>query len=926
MDKFVYFFVYYPSKKKEDSDDIIFVAPENKEQKPQCIYKDEIFENRTYYYKKVFKANKSSGKGKKATNLYFEFEIGDYRYIIKFDSKGNTFIYDVSLEVGKRRIDILRNVNQSIIEYTEKLDIFEEALKKNGEDNKIDDLFTETIDLYSKKKGFCLLISLFLKIYIKKDLCSKLLKLFKDMNENPKDNEKNMDRKSCLKDCASVFKKIVSEANHLIENNEYNPIDYYGIILCYLNYYDYDEFIKVMKDLSNKKPENLYEILLIYISHFKYPINENLEFFNKFINYAILKKEFSVFQNGLSYIKDLDTYLSVIEGNKEGFNERYIKSFDEQKREKHIIKLDKNLKIKKQAENYEIPKENNIKDTNDEYCIISKGEENNSGKTISLKQYKEENDKKVEKKNEKSIIIGIIKKINSIINFSKDEKIFIVFFTNDFWKYLLTYNSEPNQDNIYFCSKIRETFIRYYNLVRDIFQKKIKFTIKNEAINYYDRDEFAFILDQMIRQYINIDKDMPNIEKLAYITQYNPYYNEEKYYNKVDTEIFDNFNLNNVDNDFIEDFRKMNFELIFKENINEYINKIMSKIKNINDFDAIIKLINIKNISEKRIFLDVLNKKYDSIIKTDIGLLTDEKLNEAITIVAKIALINFVLEKEEKDGKDEEKLKNKFNFIRLKVKKLNKEIIPLIFIEIIKMCIEKENKLKNEEENEEKDNERETTISNEENFKPMKEFIFNEFTKRLDSEVDIDNIIKLLNCLEGNFQKEDKNSEDKNNSTNNQNDENNDKEIIINEFLKKLMENNLFTKEEFFSNNKNLKILLLYKLNEAGKIKKNNEEYYMNIEQTLEDIRKDIIDGNIQKKRLDEFLKNNETVIIQRLSLIKLILDTFNPEEEYPKLKKQNEEINEIITKLNNIKDNIIKYSHFYYFIKFFVLYSQIYQ
>ena len=147
------------------------------------------------------------------------------------------------------------------------------------------------------------------------------------MNGNPKDNERNMDRKSYLKDYTSLFKEIKSEANQIIENNSYNPIDFYGLILCYLNYYEYDEFIKIMKDLSNNNPKDLYEIFLIYISHFKNPINESFEFFNKFIKYAITNKEFSVFQNGLSYIKDLDTFVSIIEGNKEDFNERYIKSY-----------------------------------------------------------------------------------------------------------------------------------------------------------------------------------------------------------------------------------------------------------------------------------------------------------------------------------------------------------------------------------------------------------------------------------------------------------------------------------------------------------------------------------------------------------------------------------------------------------------------
>ena len=81
-----------------------------------------------------------------------------------------------------------------------------------------------TIDLYSKKKVFYLLILLFLKMYIKKDLYLKLLKLFKDVNKN-QNNEKNMKRKSYLKDYTYIFKKLISEANLLIESNDYNPID-----------------------------------------------------------------------------------------------------------------------------------------------------------------------------------------------------------------------------------------------------------------------------------------------------------------------------------------------------------------------------------------------------------------------------------------------------------------------------------------------------------------------------------------------------------------------------------------------------------------------------------------------------------------------------------------------------------------------------
>ena len=83
------------------------------------------------------------------------------------------------------------------------------------------------------------------------------------------------------------------------------------------------------------------------------------------------------------------------------------------------------------------------------------------------------------------------------------------------------------------------------------------------------------------------------IEKLAYITQYNPYYIDPKYSKKINFDIFDLFDLNNINNEFIENYRKMNFEIIFKEKIFEYIIKIIDKIKTIPDIDIIIKLVNI---------------------------------------------------------------------------------------------------------------------------------------------------------------------------------------------------------------------------------------------------------------------------------------------------------------------------------------------
>ena len=67
MDNFIYFFIYYPLSKREASGDIYFIKPEKKSKIPICIYKDEIFENNKYYYKKIFKTIKSIKRKNKSS-------------------------------------------------------------------------------------------------------------------------------------------------------------------------------------------------------------------------------------------------------------------------------------------------------------------------------------------------------------------------------------------------------------------------------------------------------------------------------------------------------------------------------------------------------------------------------------------------------------------------------------------------------------------------------------------------------------------------------------------------------------------------------------------------------------------------------------------------------------------------------------------
>lgn len=291
-DKSIYFFIAYFRKQKVNISDIEFVVPDNKDMHPTCVYFDELPKNKFYFYNQIFKVSKSAGKGKKGNNYHFEFQIDDENYVISFDSKGCTFIYDVNLEVGKRIIDIRRKVDQKK-EYYQTIECFLKTFEKEEKNEAlINDFYNETIKLYSIKKGFAFFIELFLKIYQKKDLCSQLMEIFKKLNENPKDIAKNMDRPPFLKEYTSKLKEIKSKVDTIIKNNEYNPIDFYGILLCYFNYYDYENFTSIIKKLYKKNQKIYYMKYYLFIMIILLILLNKILIFSIILSSILLKKIF----------------------------------------------------------------------------------------------------------------------------------------------------------------------------------------------------------------------------------------------------------------------------------------------------------------------------------------------------------------------------------------------------------------------------------------------------------------------------------------------------------------------------------------------------------------------------------------------------------------------------------------------------------
>ena len=346
MSENIYFFIQYTRAQSEEDSSIIFKKPKEKSKQPKIIDGDVnyIVEDNVYQYYKIFQVSKSNAKGKR--NKYdLEFILKDDIYIISFNADNSTFIYDVNLIYGRIILDIRRKIPQNRIEYKDKIEYFIKALENDSE--KLYELYKDTLELFLKKKGFSLLIPLFLKIYDKKDLCTKLLEEFKNMLLEPEGNQKNMDRKAYLDE----YKPNINEiAEKYYTSKEYNIIYFYGIILCYLNWYDYEKFISVFDKLYEINKEDLYEILLIYNTHLKKPINQDLNFFCNFIKYILEKKEVNLFQIGISYIEDIEIYIHVIEENKEKISKKYSKDS-----ENYILKVENKLKFNKINQKNEKP-------------------------------------------------------------------------------------------------------------------------------------------------------------------------------------------------------------------------------------------------------------------------------------------------------------------------------------------------------------------------------------------------------------------------------------------------------------------------------------------------------------------------------------------------------------------------------------------
>ena len=261
----------------------------------------------------------------------------------------------------------------------------------------------------------------------------------------------------------------------------------------------------------------------------------------------------------------------------------------------------------------------------------------------------------------------IINLIENILNFSEEKERLLIVFPNLFWETLLNNCKESNEDNITICYQLREKFEKYYELVNKLYQNKDN-KFKKEANDYHERDDYGFLLDKIIKKFIKDNKDIDNVGILN-VMKFDIFYTNDKYINKRSIEIFDKINFDKIDKEFIDLFKKNNFEITFQNNINDFLDKLCSKINTIYDFEKIINLINVKNLSTNiEIYIDLLIDKYDSLnINHYLSKLKEEELEKVISIISDLTNFLYLNQKN-------------LNFLSQKIDKLDKKIKALIYI------------------------------------------------------------------------------------------------------------------------------------------------------------------------------------------------------------------------------------------------------
>ena len=414
-------------------------------------------------------------------------------------------------------------------------------------------------------------------------MCSKLLDKFKNKLTN--ENQKNSVINENLGKFKELFEEISDNSDKIIEKNNFNYTDYNGLILCYLNNYLPNKFEEHFRHIYAKNAQSLFEILLQYKPYFRSEIKFEGKMLEEFIIYGAGLTYSQLTKNALIYIKKYKEFLTIIDNHKD--------------------------------------------------------------KTIEIEGFEPIKFNELDNKISQDEIDDINTLVNNILEFSKERKKLLVFFSSNFWELLIKVCSNCSQENIQSLNNIKENFQNYLELVKDLYQKKKdvrpkKGSVLEDALKFNEKNKVDSIIDKNIKEFINKKEDITNKEIINLIMYLDPFFkeNKEQYLDKRDVNILKRIDFQTIDDEFIKEYQSFNFEIIFKKSIIQYLELLFIKVDNWQKFCFLEALIKDENLDKKKDYIILLNRKYDELINLDIPSELEEKVVETLKNICEFMIIN----------------------------------------------------------------------------------------------------------------------------------------------------------------------------------------------------------------------------------------------------------------------------------------------
>ena len=232
-----------------------------------------------------------------------------------------------------------------------------------------------------------------------------------------------------------------------------------------------------------------------------------------------------------------------------------------------------------------------ILDENKEYILTLYIIEKTDGKKInesSLIQI----DKNA-KLNEDDNFEQILQLLQNIVKFEIEQNSYFLVVSEDFFKKIINFTNEINYDRLLFIKNLIDNYI-----------KKIEKQFKTKDID--------ISIHQTGIKFINIGK-IKTQEILDFILK-DKYYTDKIYEksSERDINVLKNIKIEEIDNEFIEKWNKIDWITIFKKKEQDFYNIICSLAKNLKDFNILYKLLYEQNKFDK---VKVLSSMQNEFIK-----------------------------------------------------------------------------------------------------------------------------------------------------------------------------------------------------------------------------------------------------------------------------------------------------------------------